>query len=221
LPINVSVVQGNVPQDLKWDANYKWSILDKYAALTRMAAADGASVIVWPETSIPGLIDGDKGVEDFMLELARDTNSYILAGAVRVSGEKDFNSAYLYGTDGELLGTYDKVHLVPFGEFIPMEKAFPWIRNFIDKPVGDYSPGKEHAMLRIMTRQRTEKDGMIRNSTAFYDFGVLICFEDIFPEISGTTPNEALNSWSISLMTPGSARPARLSSTFSARSSGR
>jgi apolipoprotein N-acyltransferase len=81
-----------------------------------------------------------------------------------------FNSALLFDKDKGIAGRYDKLHLVPFGEYIPLKKIFPFLEAIV--PIGDIAAGKEYAILKI------------QNSKNFLNFAVLICFEDLFPELS-------------------------------------
>jgi len=184
--LNVSVIQGDIPQEDKWDPAFREAIIDKYEILSRQASNDAPDLVVWPETAVPGYIEGDDYINKRMSSIASGLNSFVIAGALRNSAGKYFNSAYLMSQDGRVNGVYDKVHLVPFGEFIPYEKYITWFRGLIDKPIGEFSHGKKYDLLRFNVKRRSREIGSITSSTRFFEAGVMICFEDIFPYIAGT-----------------------------------
>lgn len=179
-PIRVSVIQGNIPQDQKWDRNSQDFILERYLALTREAAAkDKPDLIIWPETSVPGLIDEDPAMLTAILKLATQTKTALLVGAITSEKNADYyNSAVLISSDGKIVKQYNKLHLVPFGEFVPLEKYLPFLRKLIGIPIGDYKPGKEYTVFKILN---SKHETLNKSETKF---SVLICFEDIFPELS-------------------------------------
>lgn len=121
-PMRVSVIQGNVPQYQKFDENYKDSILGRYKMLTKEAAKDKPDLIIWPESSAPGVIGAEPELLRKILTLARSVNTPILIGAVTVRPPDSdlhapdcYNSAILISRKGKVLKQYDKLHLVPFG----------------------------------------------------------------------------------------------------------
>lgn len=179
--LNVSVVQGNIPQSEKWDSSFARDITEKYDALSREAAADDTSMIIWPETAYPYLVDGDAPSVPEISAIASETGIPILAGIVSSSGGRYYNSAVLFGAGGEVDSIYDKVHLVPFGEYIPFEKYMPFLREHIDKPIGRFGHGDEYKLFSLKTSSESVSDGIRRRQISFHKFGVMICFEDIFP----------------------------------------
>ncbi|MCX5668262.1 MAG: apolipoprotein N-acyltransferase [Candidatus Omnitrophica bacterium] len=219
--IKVSVVQGNIPQDQKWDERFTARILEKYTALTVSSAAEKPDLIIWPETSVPGFIDPStplpstslgmvrgmvsssnhrvnpeqgRGIEDqnnlleWVRGLARLADAPLLVGAPRyeeVNGrELYYNSAFLILKDGSPAQAYDKIHLVPFGEYVPLKNLFFFVSRFAPRPIGDFVGGKEFTVLRFpVERSVKEKD---RNWKLMKraGFGCLICFEDIFPHLA-------------------------------------
>lgn len=165
----ISVVQGNIPQEEKWDEKFKRDILEKYKSLTRQASRDKPDLIIWPETSVPGYLLEEQWLYDEVTSLARETKTNLLVGAPvydRDSG-KSFNSAILFSPEGKMVLMHHKLHLVPFGEFVPFEGFLRFIRDHI--LIGDFIPGKKYTIFF------PEK--------AASPFGVLICFEDTFPEL--------------------------------------
>ncbi len=170
--VRVAVVQGNIPQDEKWDAEHQPRIQGTYDALTRTAAEGGPDLIVWPETSVPGYFGADEALTQRVLRLAADTRRTLLVGAptlqVTPGGVRLRNTAATVGADGAIGTRHDKLHLVPYGEFIPFEQLVPWLRKVLP-PIGDFTPGDAHTVFRV---------------AGVAPFSVLICFEDVFPELA-------------------------------------
>ncbi len=173
--IRVSVVQGNIPQDQKWDARIKNIIFEKYKRLTFMSALEKSDLIVWPETSFPGFIEDEPVLAAQLRGIVRQSRTEVLVGAPALGnleeGLRFYNSAILFGADGEEKKRYNKVHLVPFGEYIPFDAVFGILRNLFH--IGRFSPGNEKTVFLTETRYQP-KNLKVR-------FGVLICYEDIFP----------------------------------------
>jgi apolipoprotein N-acyltransferase len=173
-PLCVAVIQGNIPQEQKWDADYRGEIFEKYSSLTKRASARRPDMIIWPETALPGYPDDDD-LEPLISELISETGSYLFFGSPTyeyAQGEYIYyNSALLFSPDGELAGEYRKVRLVPFGEYVPFEDKLFFLRGAIDKPIGNFRRGEEH---KVFTLEKGEGK---------YRFSALICYEDIFPSL--------------------------------------
>lgn len=172
--VKVSVIQGNIPQELKWDSEAQNMIIEKYIALTKMSAFDNPDLIVWPETSFPGFFERDEDMTDRVLILAREINIPILAGVNTEKDGKYFNSAVLVSSEGKTAGEYDKIHLVPFGEYVPFSDKFPELHKLVLGELGEFTHGHELKIFNIGHRAESRE----------LRFAVLICFEDIFPELS-------------------------------------
>ncbi len=175
-PVKVSVIQGNIPQSEKWDEKFADSILNKYISLTKEAANDKPDLIIWPETSVPGFLETDQALFDKVTALAKELNTYLLVGTQteRVPRKaRYYNSAVLISSEGEVIKRYDKTHLVPFGEYVPLgDSVFSFVKAHYDMGE-DYSAGKEYTIFEIPAG----KEGKAK-------FAVLICFEDVFPELA-------------------------------------
>ena len=161
--LKVCVVQGNIPQDRKWDAQFAQSIIEKYSKLTILSTKEKPDLIIWPETSVPGFIEDEGKLLKWVSGLAVMTDSPLLVGAPRyevVSGrELYYNSAFLFLKDGSLDRHYDKMHLVPFGEYVPLKDLFFFVHRFASRPIGDFVGGKEFTVLRFpVVRSVKEKD---------------------------------------------------------------
>ncbi|TFG93800.1 MAG: apolipoprotein N-acyltransferase [Syntrophobacterales bacterium] len=170
-PVNILLVQGNIDQSVKWSPEFQTETMDIYRSLSADASGRDVSLIVWPETAAPFYFqDYDDRARD-LINTAREAGAWLLFGSPSYDreGQNIFfhNSAYLLSPDGIISGRYDKVHLVPFGEYIPLRRLL----FFIDKLVvgaGDFKPGDEIMPLPMGDNQ----------------IGILICYEGIFPEIA-------------------------------------
>ncbi|MCL4501140.1 MAG: apolipoprotein N-acyltransferase [Deltaproteobacteria bacterium] len=170
--LKVAVVQGNIKQGDKWKKEMVQATLDRYAELTRRI--EGAQLIVWPETAAPFffLRTGDLSAQ--VQTIAKESDASLLFGAPawELAGDTEsyFNRAYLLSPKGEVLGYYDKAHLVPFGEYVPLRRypPFSWVGKMVPM-VGDFAEGPVGATVSL-------PDG-----TAL---GPLVCYESIFPNLS-------------------------------------
>lgn len=168
----VSVIQGNIPQELKWDPDARTYIFETYSRLTEEAAEDSPDLIVWPEASLPGILGEETFVLQEIVSLSKRIKIPLLLGAVVLDKERYFNSALLFD-GGKAAARYDKLHLVPFGEYIPLKNILPFLATVV--PIGDITAGDKDTVFTQYARHGTA--GRIK-------FSVLICFEDLFPEIS-------------------------------------
>jgi apolipoprotein N-acyltransferase len=167
--VEVALVQGNIDQNIKWDARYQSETLDIYRTLSLRAIPAQGGLIVWPETAAPFYFEHPGPLREAVLDVARISGRPLLFGSPcyeEGKGKVSFmNSAYLLRSDGVVTGRYDKVHLVPYGEYVPLRKLFPFIGKLV-AGVGDFRPGKGFDPLVSDGRR----------------LGVLICYEAIFPE---------------------------------------
>ncbi len=168
-PAKVAVIQGNIAQEIKWVPQFQEGIFSKYRLLSEIAALkETPDLIVWPETSLPDYFES--GINDGPLrELAGSLGTALLVGSIRLDGAKYYNSAILFSGSGEVEGIYDKLHLVPFGEYIPLRRAIPFLEKLL--PIEDFTAGRDPKVFALPGR-----------GTPPWRFGVLICFEDIFSE---------------------------------------
>ena len=180
--LRIAVLQGNIDQGVKWsDAWIERTIL-LYESLTRAAAAGGARLVVWPETALPLPLEGYPALEERLAALARETGTALVVGAVGVSigptGEMEglFDSAFLYDAAGRRLERYDKSHLVPFGEYLPLRALFGRvIRAVATGAAGrDVSAGSGPRALELPAPGTGEP---------VVTLGVPICYELLFPDL--------------------------------------
>ncbi|MBN1587674.1 MAG: apolipoprotein N-acyltransferase, partial [Candidatus Omnitrophica bacterium] len=175
--LKVAVIQGNIPQERKWQPEFADDIFWVHQELTKQSLEQGAELIVWPETSAPGYVNIEPILEETLAELAGQGKSALLVGAPSLDLETGFfpeyfNSAVLLTEQG-IEERYDKLHLVPYGEYIPGERWMPVLRQLI--VTGDFSPGKTPHVFTLYPQphhnpQRVEPAR----------FAVMICFEDVF-----------------------------------------
>ncbi|HEY7792193.1 MAG TPA: apolipoprotein N-acyltransferase [Vicinamibacterales bacterium] len=167
--ISVGLVQGDVPQNEKWDAARSGSVFQTYLHLSRVAASHGAQVIIWPEASTPFVFGGDplgtRAVED----LARETHTTLLVGSDWIeqgATPRYYNAAIVVNPAGQVGGLYKKMHLVPFGEYVPLKTVFFFAAPLV-QAVSNFSAGTEPTLLPL--------DG--------HPASTAICYEIVYPEL--------------------------------------
>lgn len=166
--VSVGLVQGNISQDMKWDPYNAQSNLHDYMFLSSRAVKDGAEVLLWPETAYPyGLREERLATEKFLDQ--DEMTIPLIFGAVvyrsEGSGQKQFNGVFGVDTGAHFTDKYYKTHLVPFGEFLPLESVFSKLGSIVGE-VGAFTPGDTYHLFAIK--------GL--------NFAPLICFEDVFAE---------------------------------------
>jgi apolipoprotein N-acyltransferase len=166
-PVRVALIQGNIPQDQKWDPAHAQTILNTYLGLTRDSARQGAELVIWPESSTPFFFEEDHFGAARILEVVKDTGIELLLGRDQMAHTKPpafYNAAFLIRTDGSVPKVYRKMHLVPFGEFVPLKDLLFFVGPLVEA-AGEFTPGE--SMVMLPTRH-----GPI--STA-------ICYEIVYP----------------------------------------
>jgi apolipoprotein N-acyltransferase len=158
-PVRVAVVQGNIEQDDKWNPALRDEILSRYLVLTRQAVAQGATFVIWPESSMPVNFDDDLGRSGIVRRLARETGATLLLGSdqlirARPDSPLDspdnrlYNAAYLVKPDGTTGAIYRKMHLVPFGEYVPLQRLLFFVAPIVDA-VSNFTPGDDAMLLPV------------------------------------------------------------------------
>ncbi len=176
-PVRIGLLQGNIPQDQKWDEAFRSHTIDVYQSLAERAAKEPLDLLVLPETAMPFYFQRGGAFSERARDLARRAGLPTLLGApayrlkegtvpsagrpLTAADVESLNRAYLLAADGSELAHYDKMHLVPFGEWSP----FPFLEKIV-AGVGNFHPGKEHVTFAVGEHIR---------------FAVLICYEAIFP----------------------------------------
>jgi apolipoprotein N-acyltransferase len=171
--LRVGVVQGNIEQGQKWDPAFREAAVETHRRLTRAVAADGVDLVLWPETALPYYVQTPTVGRAVVERLARDLGISLLFGApayeLRQGRVEGRNAVFLVDPQGTLSGRYDKVHLVPFGEYIPLGRLFPFLSKLVEG-VGDFTSGA--GVVPFGAR------GEIPS------LGPLVCFEVIFPGLA-------------------------------------
>jgi len=169
--LQVGFIQGNVAQDQKWDPAYQDSTLDRYEQLTHDAVAAGAELVVWPETAAPFFFQSDGELRERVVASAVREHVWLLLGSPAFGREDAelvlHNRAYLVSPDGQTGPYYDKMVLVPFGEYVPFARLFFFVHKVVEG-VGDLRAGTEPVVF----------------TTSHAHFGTLICYEGIFPGLT-------------------------------------
>jgi apolipoprotein N-acyltransferase len=171
--VRVGLVQGNIDQAVKWDPAYREPIIRRYLDLSRQVIGAGAALVVWPESSTPYFLEVDPVLSAPLRRLAAEARTPFIvgtnefeAGATREENRL-YNSAVDIGPDGRSRGTYRKMQLVPFGEFVPFRSLLFFVGRLVES-VGDFTPGAAPVVL----------------DAGGWRVGVSICYESVYPWIS-------------------------------------
>ncbi len=172
-PLMVGIVQPNVPQAEKWRPDLREAQFADLLEKTRELSAQGADVVIWPEAATPILFEQDVARRAAVARNLR-TGGVVLTGGIRITNrgapdQKVYNSLLAIGADGALLQTYDKQHLVPFGEYLPFDSLLTamGLRTIAALPGGFTSGRGQNRALTIATLP---------------PFGAMICYEAIFAD---------------------------------------
>lgn len=179
--IKTAIIQANIDQSIKWDPAYRATTMLTYKRLTRTTRDFKPDLIVWPETALPFFFQDNKRFSPQVFSMADEIGALLVFGSPAYKRGKGvtkyYNRVYLVTPDSQTPPqSYDKVHLVPFGEYIPLKK----ILSFIDRLVpaaGDFEAGHKIAPLK----------------TADMSMGVVICFEAVFPELARSLTRQGAN----------------------------
>ncbi len=168
-PLKVGVVQGNVDQEQKWNADRAATIFQDYLRMTRQAIGGGAELVLWPESSTPFFFEEDRPAADRVRTLARQARVSMLFGSDQREGGAVagyYNAAFLLRTDGETAGVYRKMHLVPFGEYVPLRRLLFFAAPLV-QAVSDFSAGTTAVLLPLESHR----------------ISVAICYEIVYPAL--------------------------------------
>jgi apolipoprotein N-acyltransferase len=169
--LRVGFIQGNIAQDEKWDPAYQEATLEHYERLTGEAVAAGAELVVWPETAAPFFFQQGGELHDRITGLAQREHIWLLVGSPAFSHDEDglalHNRVYLVDPDGLAERYYDKMELVPFGEYVPLAHLLFFVHKIVEG-IGEFRAGTEPVVF----------------TTPRGNFGTLICYEGIFPGLT-------------------------------------
>ena len=178
--LKVSVIQGNIEQDKKWDPTYQAEVSSTYKRLTMEVLKQKPDIIIWPETATPFYFGGfgDNG------RLTQDLKNFVKMNKVPLlTGSPTYevkpqrtvilkNSVFLLANNGEVDAVYHKLHLVPFGEYVPLKSVLFFVEKMV-QAIGDFQAGKDYT---VMTAHPHGQEGAIKFST-------VICYEIVFPDL--------------------------------------
>ena len=184
--LSIGLVQANINQAIKWNEAYRDETLQRYAVLSHQAGRD-TELLIWPEAATPFLFEREPVYQKMIFKIANDTNSALLFGSPTLRFDQDgrpylYNSAFVVAPEGRVTARYDKRHLVPFGEYIPLQS----ILFFLDKLVagiGDFKSGQGPMTIQVP----------VSSADTGPRFGVAICFEVIFPDLVRRMAKEGAN----------------------------
>ena len=173
--LRVGLVQASIAQDEKWDAAHAWANVDRHLELTRRAVAQGARLVVWPESALPFLFDRTPVVASQLRDVVRQNRISLLFGNDDREERGDapgriWVGAKMIDPEGTVVLRYHKIRLVPFGEYVPIQSVLTLGGRFSAKlvqEVGEFTPGEDYAVGPV--------DG--------HPVSAFICYEAIFPDL--------------------------------------
>ena len=172
-PLHVATVQANIPREEKFDRQFASLIYDRYTRLTDIALHSNPppELLIWPESAMPGPVLLDEESNRFVMDVAASTKTDLLLGSVHVEGDRAYNAALLISQGGQSVQIYRKVHLVPFGEYVPGRQWVPLLARIVgDQVPGDFDVGKDYTVFRL--------------SRGDVQVAPLICFEDTIGDLT-------------------------------------
>jgi apolipoprotein N-acyltransferase len=199
--VRVAVLQGNIPQDQKWDPAMRGAIMQRYIDMTREAIGRNAQFILWPESATPLPYERDLAGGEAIRRLAREAKVTMLIGSDQIEpvkpvqagappAERYYNAAYLIQPDGTTAAVYRKIHLVPFGEYVPFSRLLYFVGPLIEA-VSDFAPGTEAVMLPV--------GGHVASTAICYEViysSLMRSFVSRGSELLTTITNDAWYGWS-------------------------
>jgi len=180
--ITISVVQGNIEQDKKWDPAYQAETIAGYERLTNEVLKQHPALVIWPETATPFYFNGNNPADQTLTtdisEFVKKNQTPLLFGSptYQIKSLRTIvlrNSAFLLSGKGEILARYHKFHLVPFGEYVPLKSVLFFVEKMV-QAIGDFEPGKDYTVMTV-------PDG--RSPSQEVKFSTVICYEIIFPDL--------------------------------------
>ena len=198
--VRLRIMQPNLPQDEKFNYNTKQSVMNRYIALSnratgpRSAGVGDATHLIWPESAFPFFLAREPDALAQIADLL-PAGTVLITGAVRapdaasgIKGPRAFNSVYVIDHDGSILTIYDKVHLVPFGEYLPFQDILERLGlTQLTKLPGGFIAGDRHRSLNVPNAPR---------------FLPLVCYEIIFPGAAVPRGNDRPD-WLLNLTNDG------------------
>ena len=169
-PTVAALLQPNISQEMRWNEANLMEIYQRMMQMTEKAIERGATIVIWPESTVPLSFSSNAFYRDSIEAVSRDNNADIILGSVAEDSQQAnrmWNAAFLVSS-GRTIGHYDKIHLVPFGEYVPLRKMLFFAKKLV-RNVGEFESGTKETPLR----------GKLT-------YGPAICFEVIFPQVTRT-----------------------------------
>ncbi len=173
--LKIALVQPAIPQPAIWDPNEKTNRFAKLLQLSQVALAENPNLLVWPETALSDMVSRNQFTQNSIVNLLRPYKSWMVLGAADydshpgATGHEEtqwFNGAFLINPAGDMAARYHKRHLVPFGEFMPGARQFPFLARLRGAGAGLTSG---------------DRPGLFHITDPSANCSVLICYEDLFP----------------------------------------
>ncbi len=175
--LRLALVQANIPQSLKFVPEQKQMVLDRHRQLTATAALSQPDLILWPETAVPEPLRFDRDSYTLATNVAIRSRAYLLTGTIDYQPYSQppeaYNAAILLSPTGDTLKIYRKIHLVPFGEYVPLQRYTAGLVSRIGPEGYDVTQGYGF-------QRGTE---LTIFEAGDFRFGVVICFEDTVPHL--------------------------------------
>jgi apolipoprotein N-acyltransferase len=204
-PVRVAVLQGNIPQEQKWDPAMGDAIMERYIGMTREAILRNAQFVLWPESATPQPYEQDVRRGDLIRRLAREAQITMLIGSDQIepaltaaplapaspaAQPRMYNAAYLVRPDGSTAAVYRKIHLVPFGEYVPFKRLLFFLGPLVDFEF-PFVPGTEATLLPV-------KGHMVSTAICYEVIyaGLMRSFVTRGSELLTTITNDAWYGWS-------------------------
>jgi apolipoprotein N-acyltransferase len=180
--ITISVIQGNIEQDKKWDPAYQAETIGVYEKLSGEALKQHPALVIWPETATPFYFTGDnpadRALTADLVKFVKKNKVPLLFGSPTYEIKRPrvvvlHNSAFLLSAEGGILARYHKFHLVPFGEYVPLKNVLFFVEKMV-QAIGDFEAGKDYTIMTVPDGQSPPRE--VKLST-------VICYEIIFPDL--------------------------------------
>ena len=166
--IRAALLQPNISQEMRWDESNVMTIFRRMMVMTVEAARKGAKVVIWPESTVPLSYTQTPAYRNAIEEISRRFDVDVILGSVATDPARPgriWNSAFL-ASGGTTIGHYDKIRLVPFGEYVPLREVLFFAEKLV-RAVGEFEFGSNDQPL-----------------TGKQKYGLAICYEVVFPQIT-------------------------------------
>jgi apolipoprotein N-acyltransferase len=163
--VRVAIIQPSIEQPLKWEPRHTRETLGIYFALLRRVRDDRPALVVWPETAAPTVLRRDPALVQRFQSAAAELGAPMLVGSIDEVDGRFRNTAFLIAEQG-IVGRYDKIQLVPFGEFVPLSGLLGFVRGWAEF-IAELEAGSRAVVFNAPPAP----------------FGVVICYEGIFPDL--------------------------------------